>query len=185
MWKSVVSQYRDGLDVLPGPGATGIREVPTAERIRHVLRFAGALYSWVVIDLGRLTASSLSILEETKALYVVTTPELPALYEASRVLRRLLEAGFARDRLNLLLNRRVKKSSITAEDIEGALGYPIYGQTPDTPEEIADYYGERRFLDENLQVHKQVAQIVRKSRGVDDKASTAGRGLFKRLRAGA
>jgi pilus assembly protein CpaE len=183
LWKGMVSNYGEGLDLLPGPGAAGIREAPTAERIRHVLRFAQPLYSWIVVDLGRLNAASLAVLEETKELFVVTTPELPALFEASRILRRLLEAGLAREQMRLLFNRRAKKSPVAVEDIEKALGYPVYGTIADTPEELAESYAERRFLDENLQVGKQVAQIMRKWRGVEEKAPVGvGRGFLKRLR---
>jgi pilus assembly protein CpaE len=182
-WKGVVSNYRVGVDLLPGPGATGIREAPTVERVRHVLRFAQPLYSYIVIDLGRLSASSLAMLDETRDLFVTTTPDLTALFEASRILRRLLEAGFPRERLQLLLNRKARKSSVAVEHIEKALGYPIYGSILDTPEELDEAYAERRFLDENLQVHKQVAQIIRKWRGVEEKApSSSGLGFLKRLR---
>src|SRR4029077_17968237 len=89
LWKGVVSTYREGVDLLPGPGAAGISDAPTAERVRHVLRFAQSLYNWIVVDLGRLTASSMAMLEETRDLFVVTTPELTSLFEASRILRRL------------------------------------------------------------------------------------------------
>jgi pilus assembly protein CpaE len=182
-WKGVVSTWREGVDLLPGPGATSIREAPTVERVRHVLRFAQPLYSYIVIDLGRLSASSLAMLDETRDLFVTTTPDLTALFEASRILRRLLEAGFARERLQLLLNRKARKSSVAVEHIEKALGYPIYGSVLDTPEELDEAYAERRFLDENLQFHKQVGQIIRKWRGVEEKApSPSGLNFLRRLR---
>jgi pilus assembly protein CpaE len=182
MWKGVVSKYQEGVDLLPGPGGAAIREIPTAERIRHVLRFAQPIYSWIVVDLGRLSATSLAVLEECRDLFLVTTPELTALFEASRILRRLLEAGMSRERLHLLFNRKPKKSSITVEDIVEGLGYPIYGTIPEAAEEFAEAYAKRRFLDEGLQVHKQVGQILRKWRGVEDKTASAGRGFLSRLR---
>ena len=182
-WKGVVSTYHDEVDLLPGPGAAGISDAPTAERVRHVLRFAQSLYSWIVVDLGRLNASSLAILEETTELFVVTTPQLTALFEANRILRRLLEAGFPREKMHLLLNRKDKKLPLSVEELEKALGYTIYGSIPDTPGEIADAYAERRFLDGNLQVHKQIAQITRKWRGVEEKASSnSGLSFLRRLR---
>jgi pilus assembly protein CpaE len=182
-WKGVVTKYCDGLDLLPGPGATSIREAPTAERVRHVIRFTQPLYSWIVLDLGRLTASSLGMLDDTRDLFLVTTPHLTSLVEAGRILRRLLEAGFAKERLHLLLNRKARKSSIALDEIEKALGYTIYGAINDTPEEIAEKYVERRFLDDNLQVHKQVTQLVQKWRGVEEKATSgSGLGFLKRLR---
>jgi Flp pilus assembly CpaE family ATPase len=186
LWKGMVSTYRDGVDLLPGPGAAGITDAPSAERIRHVLRFAQSLYSWIVVDLGRLTASSLAVLEASRDLFVITTPELTALFDASRMLRRLLEAGLSQDKLHLLLNRKARRLSLSVEDIEKALGYPIYGSITDTPEEFAGAYAERRFLDEDLLVHKQIAQVLRKWRGVEEKGPPAsGLGFLRRLRAGA
>jgi hypothetical protein len=64
-----------------------------------------------------------------------------------------------------------------------ALGYPIYGTVADTPDELTELYADRRFLDENLQVHRQIGQIMRKWRGVEEKpAPGVGRGFLRRLR---
>ena len=131
LWNGFICSPRDGVDLLQAPGVAGIHEQPTAERVRHILRFARSLYDWIVVDLGRLTVSSLAILEESKDLFVVTTPELPALFETKRILKRLLDAGFPRERLRLLLNRRTKGTSFTPEDVEKAIGYAVYGSIAD------------------------------------------------------
>ena len=58
----------------------------SGERVRHVLRFAKALYGYIVVDLGRLNPVTLSLLEEVNDVYVVTAASgseilLPAIPE--------------------------------------------------------------------------------------------------------
>lgn len=65
LWKGFTCSPREGVELLQAPGVAGIHDPPTAERIRHILRFARSLYDWIVVDLGRLTVSSLATLEET------------------------------------------------------------------------------------------------------------------------
>lgn len=130
LWSGFTCSPMEGVDLLQAPGVAGIHDPPSEERVRHILRFARPLYDWIVVDLGRLTVSSLATLEEIKDLFVVTTPELPALFETHRILQRLLDAGFPRERLRLLLNRKAKETLLTAEDVENALGYPLYASIP-------------------------------------------------------
>ena len=180
LWNGFTCSPRQGVDLLQAPGVAGIHDPPTAERVRHILRFARSLYDWIVVDLGRLTVCSLATLEETKDLFVVTTPELPALFETKRLLQRLLDARFPRERLRLLLNRKAKGISISPEDIEKALGHAVYGSITDDSREMSEAYAEGRFLDENLQMRKAIAQVLRKWRGIEEKAATrAGLGFLR------
>jgi pilus assembly protein CpaE len=172
LWKGFICSSRMGVALLQAPGVAGIHDQPTAERVRHILRFARSLYDWVVVDLGRLTVSSLAILDETKDLFIVTTPDLPALFETKRLLQRLLDAGFPRERLRLLLNRKTKGTSFTPEDVEKAIGYAVYGSIADSSREMDEAYADGRFLDENLTVRKAVAQVIRKWRGIEEKPAT-------------
>jgi Flp pilus assembly CpaE family ATPase len=172
LWSGFVCSPREGVDLLQAPGIAGIQDPPTAERVRHILRFARTLYDWVVVDMGRLTVCSLATLEETKDLFVVTTPELPALFETKRLLRRLLDAGFPPERLRLLLNRKAKWISLNAGDIEKALGYPLYESIADDSLEMNEAYADGQFLDEKLQMRKTIARVIRKWRGIEEKPST-------------
>ena len=172
LWQGFTCSPCEGVDLLQSPGVAGIHDLPTVERVRHILRFARSLYDWIVLDLGRLTVFSLAILEETKDLFVVTTPELPALFETSRLLQRLLDAGFPREKLRLLLNRKTKGASFTLEDLEKGLGYPFYGSIADSSREMVEAFAAGRFLDEKLPMRKAVAQVIRKWRGIEEKSST-------------
>jgi hypothetical protein len=49
---------------------------------------------------------------------------------------------------------------------------------------MSEAYAEGRFLDENLQVRKAIAQVIRKWRGIDEKQATRPRLGFLRFARG-
>jgi Flp pilus assembly CpaE family ATPase len=183
-WKRLVAATPGGLDVLPPPGAAGFVDQPSGERVRHVLRFVKTLYEFIVVDLGRLNPNIVSLLGEVGEVYVVTTDGLPEMYEAGRVLAKLRELEFADSRVRLVFNRTSKSALISEADIEKALGHPVFWTLGDYSREMGDAYAEGRFLDEGLTLRKQMARLVAKARGVEQKAPGRGMwGLFKLARA--
>jgi pilus assembly protein CpaE len=183
-WKRLVAATPGGLDVLPPPGAAGFVEQPSGERVRHVLRFVKTLYEFIVVDLGRLNPYTMSLLGEVGEVYVVATDGLPEMYEAGRVLTKLRDLGFADARVRLVLNRTSKSALVSGADIEKALGHPVFWTLGDYSREMGDAYAEGRFLDEGLALRKQMARLVAKALGVEQKAAGRGMwGLFKLARA--
>jgi Flp pilus assembly CpaE family ATPase len=183
-WKGVVAATPGGLDLLQAPGAAGFTDQPSGERVRHVLRFAKALYGYIVVDLGRLNPVTLSLLEEVNDVYVVTTNGLPEMYEAGRVLRRLRDLGFTDSQVRLVFNRVSKSAFVLGSDVEKALGHPVFWTLGEYSREMENAYAEGRFLDEELTLRKQVAQWVAKTLGVEQKKPARGMlRLFKLARA--
>jgi Flp pilus assembly CpaE family ATPase len=168
-WRGIVSSPQERIDLLQAPGAIAFSDPLDTDRVRHVLRYAQSQYEWIVVDLGRLTASKLAILEETRDVFVVTTPQVPALFETIRILQRLVDAGFPPEKIKLLLNRKAKGINTTVDELEKALGHSFYGAVADHSAEMSEAYAQGRFLDENLLVRKQIAQVIRKWRGVEEK----------------
>jgi Flp pilus assembly CpaE family ATPase len=167
-WKGIVCSPTEGVDLLQAPGAVGLSDPLDVDRIRHVLRSVRSIYEWTVVDLGRLTASRLTLLGEIQDLFIITTPHVPALYETVRLLQRLVDSGISRDKLRLLLNRKSKEMVISEKDVEKALGYPLYGWFGDYSSEINGAQAEGRFIDEKLRLHSQVARVMRKLRGIEE-----------------
>ncbi len=181
-WNGLVCGASDGVDLLRSPGAMRLHDPLNGERVRHVLRFARSLYGYIVVDLGRLNAFSLNLIEEVSELLVVTTPEVPSLYEAGYVLKKLLEPGVTGARPQLILNRLLKGASSSTSDFERALGHPICATLGDYSMELQEACGKRQFLDERLPLRKLMGQVVAKLLGVaeEPKAPTrAGRRLFR------
>lgn len=165
-WKGVVIAAAEGIDYLQAPGAVHFGEEVASDRVRHALRFARGLYRWIVVDLGRASALALELIPEARDLYVVSGYELPSLYEATRLLRRLIELGVSREQIRLVVNRAPKAFFSSASDLQKALGLPIHAVIPDCSGEMNDAYAERRFLDRRLTVRKQAGQLAARCLGI-------------------
>jgi Flp pilus assembly CpaE family ATPase len=159
-WNNLVCTTRHGVDVLQAPGALRFRDPLNGERVRHVLRFARALYGYIVVDLGRLNDLSISLSGEVSELFVVTTPEIASLYETGRVLGKLLEPGITGGRTQLVLNRLSKGITHSLSDLECVLGRPVCATIGDCATEMQEAYGMGQFLDERLSISKQTRQMV-------------------------
>lgn len=135
-----------------------------------------------MVDLGRLGPLSLGLIDEMADVCVVTTSGLPEMFEATRVLKKLGEISSA-NRLKLIFNRVPKGSSLSAADIEKALGMPVFAMIADCTGGLEDAYAAGHFLDEKLPLRKQIAQMAAKILGVDEKTAPGGMlGLVKLAR---
>jgi len=178
-WSNLVCTSH-GVDLLQSPGVKRSYEPLNGERVRHVLRFARALYGYIVVDLGRLNGFTLNLTPEASELFVVTTPEVPSLYEAGYVLKKLIEPGITGGRTQLVLNRLWKGGPSSIGDFEQALGHPVYATIGDCTSDVREAYGNGQFLDERLPLRKQTRQMIAKLLGVEEpKAPKTGRGLFR------
>src|SRR6202451_456386 len=138
MWPSMVTTI-DKLDVLhAGKLNPDFRIEPT--QIRHLMEFMRRNYAVLCFDLsGNLEKYSLEIMQESKKIFLVCTPEIPSLHLAREkyVYLKQLDLG---DRVAVLLNRYPKRSLITPQQIEQLLGVPIYMTFPN------DYQGVHRAM---------------------------------------
>jgi Flp pilus assembly CpaE family ATPase len=180
-WDNLVCSTSHGVDLLLSPGTKTFHDPLNGERVRHVLRFARALYGYIVVDLGRLNAFSLNLTEEVTELFVVTTPEIPSLFESGHVLKKLAEPGITGGRIQLIINRLPKGAATTLSDFERALGCPVCAMLSECSAELQDAYGSGQFFDERLTLRKQTRQMVAKFLGVEDPKAPprAGLGLFR------
>ena len=144
LWPKIVSS-KDNLDVLPaGSMKPGFRI--EAAQIRHILDYARRHYSAICVDLsGMMERYSVEILHEAKRVYLVTTPELPALHLAREKLSFLRSQDLA-ERVSILLNRSQKKGQISLQEMEKLFGMPVYMTFPN------DYTGVHHALTAGKQV---------------------------------
>lgn len=176
-WKRVVYSSSAGVDLLQSPGAIRYGDQLSSERVRHVLRFARSLYRWIVVDLGRMTATSISFLPEVKDILLVTTHELPALYEVKRIIRNLLDLGFESDRIHLVVNRASKDIG-PVEDLVRVLGHPVRATLSDCTKELTEALLDGRPLKSDLPLRKQIAPLASRLIGKPEQvAPHAQRGL--------
>ena len=141
--------------------------------MRHVLAFVRPHYDWTVVDLGRsLSRVTMAALEEIDEACLVTTLEVPALHQAKQIVQTLIDSGYGKNRIRLILNRVPKRLDITPEELEKMLGIPIFCMLPNDYPELYECYAEGRLLSPHQQPGQSIsARLAGKLPGVEDEKS--------------
>jgi Flp pilus assembly CpaE family ATPase len=138
LWPQLVANTGN-LDVLPAGRLDPQTRIDPIQ-VRHLISFARRFYKAICIDLsGNMEKFSLEVMQESKRIFVVCTPEIPALHLARQKVQLLTSMDLG-DRVYVLLNRAQKRSIITPEQIEQLLGVPVYMEFPN------DYRGVHNAL---------------------------------------
>ena len=145
LWSSLVTN-RDGCDVLPAPEKP---HIPAIEpyRVHECLEYARSLYDCVVVDLPSISEKiSLATLNEADQIFLVTVPDLAALFLARKTLALVEELGFHKEQVKVLVNRLGRREELSLSDMEKIFRSPIDATFPD------DYASVRRSLTEGKPV---------------------------------
>ena len=172
-WKALISNGRPGMEILSAPVGMSLRQTSDLENLRFVLHFARSQYEWVVVDLGRgLSPVTMSALEEVDHCFLVSGVDVPALYKCKHVVRSLLDAGYSRDRLHLIMNRIPRSTEITKGEIEQMLGVPVAFQLPDEPGALYEAYSGGQLLPATHLLTKRMSEIARVVTGIPEEKPT-------------
>ncbi len=121
-----VAHEVNGVDVLPGPdGLFGLTEVPL-DAIQQTLRFLRGAYEYVIIDCSQgIGSGNEAVLVESDRIYVVATPDVPALHDLSRYIDRLLQYNFPAGKVNVVINRGRSKGELGLRAISDSIQIPV------------------------------------------------------------
>jgi len=169
-WKALVSNGFPGVEIIAAPAATADKTYPRQEQLRQLFSFLRSCYDFSLIDLGRsLTRVGVAALEEMDEAYLVSTLEVPALHQAKQVLQILMDAGYGKDRIKLILNRVPKRSELAPGEIEKILGLPVYAVLPSSYPELHECYSLGKLLPERSILGKQIRELAMRMAGIDEK----------------
>ena len=179
-WKALVSNGIPGVEIVSAPLALASKQQIKDEQVRHVLAFARPHYDWTLVDLGRsLSRVAMAALEEIDEACLVTTLEVPALHQSKQIIQTLLDSGYGKNRIKLILNRSPKRLDITPGELEKMLGVAIFCMVPNDYPELYETYAEGRMLNRNSELGKQIARLAAKLASLDeDKSEKKGRFAF-------
>jgi pilus assembly protein CpaE len=174
-WKALVSNGIPGVEILSSPLALGAKQTPREDQVRQVLAFARPHYDWTLVDLGRsLSRLGMSALEEIDEVCVVTTLEVPALHQCKQIIQTLLDGGYGKSRVKLVLNRSPKRLDIAPSELEKMLGLPIFFMVPNDYPELYETYAEGRMLKANSELGKQMARLAAKLANIEEEKPVNG-----------
>ena len=175
-WKALVSNGIPGVEIVASPLALGTKQQLKDEQIRHVLGFARPNYDWTLVDLGRsLSRLGMAALEEIDEACLVTTLEVPALHQSKQIIQTLLDGGYGKHRLKLILNRSPKRLDITPGELEKMLGVPIYAMVPNDYPELYEAYAEGRMLTRTSELGKNITRLAVKLAGLEEETTKSKR----------
>jgi pilus assembly protein CpaE len=167
-WEGLVVNGAGDIHILCSPSIPGIAE-PDAAAMQDVLGTVRAMYSWMVVDLGRPRGFSLSLLENMTELVLVTTTGIPALYEAKRAIAALRKIGFEKDRLKVAVNQLSKSQRLSDADLDNLFGVPVFAKLPVARQELHDACVYKKLLGKNCEFSIQMAGMARKIAGIEEK----------------
>ena len=158
LWPQLVTKVGD-LDVLPsGRSEPGARIQPA--QIQTLLTFARRHYGAICVDLsGNMEKYSVELMQESKQIFLVTTPEIPPLHLAREryIFLRQLDLG---DRVSVLLNRWQKRNAMSVSQIEDLLEVPVYETFPNSYNQVHQALVSGSPIDAGSELGKRIAALA-------------------------
>jgi pilus assembly protein CpaE len=126
-----VVRHRSGLDIIASPEMSGGAHEPKSDQFEHVMDFLRREYDYVLIDSSvAYQDSKNSIIDQSDEVYIVSTPDVAALRDLARLVENLSLSESATSKLHVVVNRSTATDSITSEQIEKAVRFPISVSVP-------------------------------------------------------
>ena len=128
----VVIPHISGIHVLLGPGDLQIAQGIRPDDLYNVFIGLQKIYPFIVIDAGsHLNENTVTLLDASNKILLVTNPDLAALHDASRFIQISKSLAYPSDKTLIILNRENLAGGIRTNDVEGALHNQLYAQIPD------------------------------------------------------
>ncbi|MFZ5825164.1 MAG: AAA family ATPase [Bacillota bacterium] len=126
--------HPSGLQILPGPVRLTEEPLVTGALVDSVLSAALARYAAVVADLDSDLRDSTAIaLSRARAVLLVTTPDLLAIYAVRRFIQEAMAEGVDLTPYRLVINRTTGRQEIADREIEELLEVELAGKIPSLP----------------------------------------------------
>lgn len=130
-FRTLLTPYRTGLDVLLAPVQPALAEDIGRQLISDLIQLARDAFDFVVIDTASaFSEQMLAVLDATHHYLIVTTPEIPALKNTRITLDMFDLLDYRRDARTVILNRADSKVGLSHGDIEKVIRVPIGAHIP-------------------------------------------------------
>lgn len=125
---SLVARAKSGVDVLASPDRPSVRH-PEGQQIRSLLDRLSTNYQYVVLDIPRSDLGLIDAVEPVSMLTLVVNQELPTVRRAAQIAG-LLRQRYGKERVTTVVSRYDARAEIGQEDIERAVGLPVWAVLP-------------------------------------------------------
>ena len=169
LWDRLITR-RHNLEILHSGRLNPDFRINSAQ-VQALMEFARRHYAAVCVDVsGNLERYSLEVMQESKQIFLVVTPEIPSLHLAREKLTFLQQLELA-ERVTVLLNRNHRRAVIGKDQIEGLLGVPVSMAFPNDYQGVHRALQAGRAVEPNSELGKQFASFALRTLG--DKAEAS------------
>lgn len=127
----MVQHQPSGVRVLLPPATLDQVEDVETEGLTAVVKAMSKHYDYVIVDTWHaIEDATVSLIDLSTVLLVVTTPEVPALRSTRRFLDYIRERPDRRSKVQVVVNRYPSKGAVTMSEIEKSLGIKPMGSIP-------------------------------------------------------
>lgn len=129
---STLEKYKDtSLYVLADPPYLEQAEDITAEQINTLFEALKQAFSYIVVDTSsNFDGKTITALDQSDLILLVTIVNLPAVRNCQRCLDLFERLGYENEKTKIVLNRFMENDEIKVEDVEDVLGKKIYWKIP-------------------------------------------------------
>lgn len=138
LFRGAITRHKSALDFLAAPhNPSDIRDIKV-EHVQQILVLARKLYDYTFLDCPamHLNDTTLASLNLSDHIFVITDLSVPAIRNASRLCTHLEKLGIANSRIEVVINRYIKRSTLSIEEVEKSLKRTIYWAFPNDFAEI-------------------------------------------------
>lgn len=134
-----VIKHDSGLELLASPESFGSIPHIATDAVALTLRFLKRIYEHVIIDCAPgFNEWNTSVIDASDEIYLVATQDIPSIRNLARNLDYLSKSNFPEDKVQVVINRFTKKSSISVQQIEKAIQKNISILVPEALAEVAE-----------------------------------------------
>jgi pilus assembly protein CpaE len=158
LWPQIVCS-KGKLDVLiTGRITTGVRL--EGANVRGLVDYARKNYAAIMVDLsGNMEKYALEVMQESRKVFIVVTPEIPSLHLAREKVAFLREQGL-QDKVAFILNRRAKSDVLQTDQIRKLLDGDIYCTFSNDYRAVAQSVAEGKEVTPSSELGRQFEQFA-------------------------
>ncbi len=135
--RDVVATHPSGIHVLLAPSNAQVAQGIRAEDIYNIFIGVSRYYDYVVVDGGGpLNDISVTLMDATDRIALVTSPDLASLHDTSRFLQLSRSLSYPAEKILLILNKAGVEGGVKLKDIEAVLHNQVYHQIANDPPNV-------------------------------------------------
>ena len=126
--------HSTGIRILAAPPSPEMADLVTVRHLEQIIALGRRRYDYLVADMGnRLDEHALRFLDAANRIFVLLTPDIPAIKNVRVFLELAQGLGYEPEKIVLALNRANPRGGINAEAIQRHLKHPIAATIPESP----------------------------------------------------